>query len=214
MTQPHLTHKLNAAQKMWDFGMTVTIAGQEYIQADKLYLRGTLEKSDGTVEARPLEYPSDRLSLINLISKMTEDEYICVIGTLGLNDNFKRLTPIMDQIFAAANIYREHSNKILYINEYLNNQDEIITLDKPVSIVLTPPGRGSELPFKLIAHGVFEFGANIEIIDTTYSFSMARQSDPALPKDARIYGSMHDIYGKVDLPKFAVKPKNQQQLEP
>lgn len=214
MTQPHLTHKLNAAQKMWDFGMTVTIAGREYIQADKLYLRGTLEKGDGTIEARPLEQPSDRLSLINLISKMTEDEYAYVIGTLGLNDNFKRLTPIMDQIVAAVDIYRENSNKIIYINEYLNNQDDIVTLDKPVSIVLQPPGRGSELPFKLSVPEIYEFGANIKGIDTLYNFNMARQSDQALPKDASIYGSMHDIYGKVHLPRFSVKQKVQQQLEP
>lgn len=205
-----LTHKLEIVQKLLDYGVTVTINKQEYVQAHRLFLRGVLEKGDGTTEARPLAQPSDRLSMMNLVAKMSDDEFFMASSTSALNDGFKGRTSVLEMIHAAVNVYKENSEKILYISEYVDN-DEVIKLDKPMSIVLKKSNH--ELPIELSVPELFEFGANVTEIDTLYSFTQARQSDPELPQSARIYGSLHRYNGEIIQPKFVQRAKPENSLE-
>jgi hypothetical protein len=210
MTAPSLTHKLQIVQKLLDYGVTVTIENREYVQAHRLFLRGTLEKGDGTIEARPLAQAGERLNLMNLVSKMSEEEFFTASSTSALNDGFKGRTSVLEMIHAAVNVFNEHKDKILYINEYILD-DKVIKLPKPQSIVLKKANH--ELPIELSVPELFEFGQNISEIDTLYKFSQARQSDPEIPQGARIYGSMHKYNGEIIQPKFVERAKPENSLE-
>ncbi|MEG0868904.1 MAG: hypothetical protein RSG77_17880 [Hafnia sp.] len=212
MAAPSLTHKLQVVQRLLDHGVTVTIAGNEYIQAHALFLRGRQQNGDGSFDARPLLAGHGRLGMINLVSKMSEEEFFTAASTSALNDSFKGRKSVIEMIHDAIHVFNENKDKIVYINEYIDANDTVVTLDKPISIALK--NESTDLPFSLVIPEVYEFGKNITEIDTRYAFSQTRQSDPQLPPDARIYGSMHKSDGEIIQPKFTIKKNNNPSFEP
>ena len=202
MSKSSLTHRLNSVQKLLDRGIPVTIQGMEYIQLDKLYVRAVMTRGDGSKEARPIEVSSSRLALIDLVSKMSEDEYASVVGTLTLND-FNNRAFVTDMVHEAMQIYKEFSGKKISISSYIDKYDNTVNLDKPIIIYLKPEAQS--LPFQICCPELFAFGKNIEGFDTIYyNFAKLKSENVNIPDGSYIYGSRHETDGKAHKPVFKI----------
>ena len=184
-----VTHYLNIAQTLLDYGFPVVMHGTEYFQADKLYIRAEVVRPGNIREYTPLEAPLSRMDMLELASSLSESEILQITTTKALNE-LKGRRPIQEMILCAKKIQALYALKPMVISKYLNDEDEFVSLNTPVEVHLRKDV--GQLPLMIMSEEFFEKGRAITKFETSWGFSVAdNQPNQSIPKDARIAGSVH-----------------------
>lgn len=184
-----LTHYLNLAQTLLDFGFPITIQGQEYFQVDKIYMRAAVVRNNSITAYTPLGMPLDRLGKLRLISKMSESEILALTTSKVLND-LKGRKPLQEMLLTAEKVQEIYAEAPIEISQYLNGDDDLVELAKPVKVqVLKDHG---VIPFIIMSDDLFEKGKGISSFEVSWAFEIVGSDfGQEIPDNARIQGSIH-----------------------
>jgi hypothetical protein len=198
-----LTFRTNQVQKLLDYGLSVTVDGTEFFQVHKLFMRATVQNDGVIVGYKALEAPSSRLYLMDRVSKMTDEEFMTVSSTLAMNEQLKKIKPVMEMVREAIEIHEKFSSRPVMIGSHLNEAGDEVKIRPPL-IGHIVKQRG-ELPFTLSIEDLETQGARIERIQTIWKF--APNNDPKALLD--VLGSEHSVHQE-----HGVAPKIRTQKEP
>ncbi|MFK4132313.1 hypothetical protein ACI2KR_08470 [Pseudomonas luteola] len=195
-----LNHQLDNVQKLLDYGQPVVMNKVEYVQLHKLFMRSPVYRGGELIGHRALEVPSGRLYLMDMVSKMSEEERFDVSAKLTLAKNLESKSSVLEMLHSAISTIGKFVNKPSVITHRILENGEESRIHSPVSgRVVKNKG---ELPFEIAIDGIDEIGKALTSFDTIWNF--APNSGQAQPQIIQIYGSSHDWINGNELPKIKI----------
>jgi hypothetical protein len=186
---------MNQVQKLLDYGVPVTMNGIEYFQAHKLFQRAEV-RNDGVVTGhRALEARNGRLAMMNMVSTMSEEEFMIVSSTLALNEQLKNAKPVIEMIHDALEMFKKFSNQRVTISKYLNDEGDEVALSRPMEGFITR--ENGDFPFQICLDDIHTKGAKMTGFNTIWKFTpneLEKDGPWDISEQVEVYGSSHSMY--------------------